>query len=86
MPGPKGDAKKQQGAPAKAPSESLSSAATFDKDAPGQYPKENTNSLSYIMEAALLGLICIIAFSIRLFAVVRWESVSVYNLFRETKK
>eukprot|EP01138_Halocafeteria_seosinensis_P011669 gb/GECG01011925.1/.p1 GENE.gb/GECG01011925.1/~~gb/GECG01011925.1/.p1 ORF type:complete len:901 (+),score=82.58 gb/GECG01011925.1/:1-2703(+) len=51
------------------------STGAFEKDAPGQYPKENTNSLSYIMEAALLGMICIIAFAIRLFAVVRWESI-----------
>jgi hypothetical protein len=38
-------------------------------------PTEETNTLSTVMKWSILGLICVISFAIRLFAVVRWESV-----------
>ena len=35
------------------------------------------SALSWLLRVAILSLICVMAFSIRLFAVVRWESVRV---------
>lgn len=37
---------------------------------------EMETPISNIMKYTILGMVCIAAFSIRLFAVVRWESVS----------
>lgn len=38
-------------------------------------PEEQQSSASNVMKYSILGLICLISFAIRLFAVVRWESV-----------
>ena len=40
---------------------------------------EHQNVFSNILLVAILGLICLLSFAIRLFAVVRWESVSVVS-------
>ncbi len=37
---------------------------------------EEANFYAPVVKYALLGLICLLSFAIRLFAVVRWESVS----------
>ena len=51
--------------------------------------KQELSGLSTVAKYAILGLICILAFSIRLFAVVRYESVihefDPYFNFRTTK-
>lgn len=77
----------------KAPTESagLPSIATMSKmiNANVEPEPEDLSGIPTVMKYAILGLICVLAFSIRLFAVVRYESVihefDPYFNFRTTK-
>ena len=44
---------------------------------------EDAHFLAPVIKYALLGLICVLSFAIRLFAVVKWESVraNVFNFY-----
>ena len=42
---------------------------------------DDMDGISHVLKYTILAIICIMAFSIRLFAVVRWESVRYNNIF-----